>query len=579
MAITLGSGGGGVSVPIGGQLDLLDTSNTVTKGSEVFLRTGITAPSSTYPDAPVKSFINNGTLAAQYDYDKNIAPWQAQTTAFPNPSGGMSDISTGELFYVSDQGYVNKFTNYGAAYVGSRNLRDGTVFPTTVTASHISCVNFARSGRAQGSSMPNTTMRAFLSPNGGSGGSPAIAYLDNDLQTHRGTFTFAAATVSFPGNISYMAAAFLTSSLVALVWSNGFAFYMAVYSTPNFSSGSSGTLSFSYVRTYTLNTYFSFRGEIVPYPSNDTPYIGARTEWSGVSGTKLYWFDPQSSSSNYSFYWNYDTTNITSNLGTFRAPYIHASSGLMFTRVGQTSPYARNYANANNNNTNIVGPFNTTGYRGYTFKDANTVYVGHSDENKAFAIHPTTNALGTSIDMSSQAAPYRFAHHNNVLYNLNGTNIHTYSTTSNAFVSTIDISDKVSGTNAVGIAHDGSNLYVLDGSNSKIHKYNATGSSYVSFVTLSDTPHTSSTLVSLAVDSANSVFFVTDNTNASLYALDGTAKVSSVTAGWEDSEVHDSHLVGMRNDTLTTTKVPTVDVVGNPAGSLGPVSTTYYRVS
>ena len=38
MAIKLG-GGGGVSVPIGGKLDLLDTSNTVTKGGEVFLIT------------------------------------------------------------------------------------------------------------------------------------------------------------------------------------------------------------------------------------------------------------------------------------------------------------------------------------------------------------------------------------------------------------------------------------------------------------------------------------------------------------------------------------------------------------
>ena len=578
MAITLG-GGGGVSVPIGGDLNLLDTAATVTKGSEVFLRTGQTAPSSTYPNAPVKSFINNGTLAQQVDYDKNIAPWQSSTTANQNLSGAMSDTGTGELFIVSNFGYVNKFTNYGAAYAGSRNLCDGTVFPTTATASYISPVNFARSGRAQGTAMPNTTMRAFFSPTGGSGGAPGIAYLDNDLQTHRGTFTLGNSTVSWPGNTNNIFAAFLASNLVAIVHGASYSLYISVFSTPNFSSGSSGTLSFQYMRTYTLDTYFQFIPEIVPYPSNDNPWIGVRTQWQYVSYRNIFYFNPQSGSTSYATYLAYDRTNITSNTSSYRAPYVHGTHGLMYTRYNQASPYARLYSNANNNNTDIVGPFNTTGYRGYTFKDANTVYVGHAAQNKIFAIHPTTNAVGTSISTSSQAAPYRLAHHNNVLYNLNGTNIHTYSTTSNAFVSTIDISNKVSGTNAVGIAHDGTNLYVLDGSNSKIHKYNATGSSYVSFVTLSDTPHSSATLVSLAVDLANSVFYVTDSTNCSLYGLDGTAKVASVTTGWEDSEVHNGHLVGMRNDTLTTTKVPTVDVVGNPTGSLGAVSTTYYRVS
>ena len=122
MAITLGGGGGGVSVPIGGQLDLLDTSNTVTKGSEVFLRTGITAPSSTYPDAPVKSFINNGTLAAQSDYDTSISPWQGDSTAEPNVGGAMADTSTGELFVVTGNCYVNKFSSHGTAFGGARNL-------------------------------------------------------------------------------------------------------------------------------------------------------------------------------------------------------------------------------------------------------------------------------------------------------------------------------------------------------------------------------------------------------------------------------------------------------------------------
>jgi hypothetical protein len=162
---------------------------------------------------------------------------------------------------------------------------------------------------------------------------------------------------------------------------------------------------------------------------------------------------------------------------------------------------------------------------------------------------------------------------------LNGTNIHTYSTSSNAFVSTIDISNKVSGTNAVGIAHDGSNLYVLDGSNSKIHKYNATGTSYVSFVTLSDNPHSSQTLRSLAIDLTKGVYWVQQTSNTYLYALDGTAKNAFVGLGQGDMEVHDAHAVVMGANTGTITKTATVDVVGNPAGGLGTTSTTYYRVA
>jgi hypothetical protein len=588
MAIKLG-GGGGVSVPIGGDLSLLDTANTVTKGSEVFLRTGLTASSSTYPDAPVKSFINNGTLAAQSDYDTSISPWQGDSTASPNVGGAMADTSTGELFVVTDNGYANKFTSYGTTFVGARNLRDGTVFPTTASSAGISCVGYGTTSRAQGSNMPATNLRAFISGNGGTLGVPAIAYLSNDLQTHYGTYNLTAVSgYDWTTSPQYIKAAFVSSTqLIVLQPSgNGYPIQFTRYPVPSLSS-TSGSLTHERNSIITeFDHLFSWHPELIPHTSNPA-LVGFINNETSSQGQKIYYYNGTSNFPStaiaYSYYSavsSYDTGNISStSTSTYRAPFLHGSHGLKVMRNNVTATFAADIGNVTNNRIYTALAFSSTGYRGYAFKNANTVYVGHSNENKAFAIHPTTNVLGASIDMSSQAAPYRLAHHNNVLYNLNGTNIHTYSTTSNAFVSTIDISNKVSGTNAVGIAHDGTNLYVLDGSNSKIHKYNATGSSYVSFVTLSDTPHTSSTLVSLAVDSTNSVFYVTDDTNCSLYALDGTAKVASVSAGWEDSEVHNGHLVGMQTSSTTQTKIPTVDVVGNPSGSLGAVSTTYYRVS
>ncbi len=587
MAIKLGGGGGGISVPIGGTLDLLDVTDTVTKGSEVFLRTGLTAPSSTYPNAPVKSFLTSGTLASQTQYSQAISPWQGFSTVYHTNGGGMADTGTQEVFVVTTSGYVNKFSSYGATFVGSRNLLDGTVFPTTATASYLSCVAHEDDARAEATNPPSSTMRAFFSGNGGTGGAPAIAYLSNDLQTHHGTFNLATDTNSaFPSNRDYIKAIFVNGELIVIHSgpTTTTSTYQARYILPNFNNGSSGTLTFNVGKRLAImqtNAEFWRLPEVMPdVLTPSTPRFFIRGHSSG-STSRLEAYDYRYNGVQTTF--SYDVSAI-GQYGTsyYRAPYAHHTSGLQFIRTGVSSAgsvFSAKYTNVTQNIIFFASAYSATGYTGYAFKDANTIYIGHSVAEKAFAIHPTTRVLGTPIDLSSQAAPYRFAHHNNVLYNLNGTNIHTYSTSSNAFVSTIDISNKVSGTNAVGIAHDGTNLYVLDGSNSKIHKYNSTGSSYVSFVTLSDTPHTSSTLVSLAVDATNNVFLVTDTSNCHMYALDGTTKTASTSSNsWQDADVHNGHVVGMQTNSVTTTRIPTVDVVGNPAGSLGSVTTTYYRV-
>ena len=588
MAITLGGGGGGISVPIGGTLNLLDIADTVTKGSETFLRTGLTAPSSTYPNAPVKSFLSAGTLESQNKYDEAISPWQGFTTVYPNTGGSMADTGTQEVFVVTNSGYVNKFSSYGTTFVGSRNLCDGTVFPTTATATYISCVAHEDDARALATNPPSSTMRAFFSGNGGTSGAPAIAYLSNDLQTHHGTFDLATDTNSaFPSNREYIKAIFMTGELIVIHAgpTQTTSVYQARYILPNFNSGSSGTLTFNTGKTLAtmqVNAEFWRMPEVMPdVLTPSTPRFLIRGHSSG-STSRLEAYDWRYNGVQTTF--SYDVSPIGQyGTSTYRAPYAHGSQGLQFIRSGVSSAgaiFSAKYSNVTQNIIFFDSAYSSTGYTGYAFKDANTIYIGHAVAEKAFALHPTTYVAGTAIDLSSQAAPYRFAHDNNVLYNLNGTNIHTYSTSSNAFVSTIDISDKVSGTNAVGIAHDGSNLYVLDGSNSKIHKYNATGSSYVSFVTLSDTPHTSSTLVSLAVDATNNVFLVTDTSNCHMYALDGTTKSASTSSGgWQDADVHNGHVVGMGTNSHTITKIPTVDVVGDPSGSLGSVTTTYYRVA
>ena len=583
----IGGGGGGVSVPIGGRVELLDTAATVTKGGEVFLRAGVTATSSTYPDAPVKSYINNGTLTG-YSAATGISPWQGVSTARINLGGAMRDTGSNELFVVTDNGYVNKFSSGGTTFVSARNLRDGTVFPTTCNATAISCMNYARTARATGSNMAAGDLRAFISGDGGTNGAPAIAYLSDDLQTHYGTFNLApVGGVDWPSsnNRHTVKAAFVSSSEFVVMYgnvTNATTVYMLRYLAVNFSTVSSGsTLQPQAMSTLQFQYTWSWHPEIVPYYNTLQPsYVGVMNSISGA-GRKIFYFNGTANNvTSYSASTTPDTTNISvSSTLPWRAPYSDNTTGISYISSHTATPLSADNYNTANSRVYFDTAYDSTLYAGYAYKNSSTVYVGHSGENKAYAVNPSTLAVSATIDMSSQAAPYRFAHHNNVLYNLNGTNIHTYSTTSNAFASTIDISNKVSGTDAVGIAHDGTNLYVLDGSNSKIHKYNATGTTYVSFVTLSDTPHTSLTLESLAVDLTKGVFWVTHGTSASLYALDGTAKNVTASAGWKDADVHDGHAVGIRTDSLSFNKSATVDTVGDPNGSIGATTTNYYRVS
>ena len=355
-------------------------------------------------------------------------------------------------------------------FVSARNLRDGTVFPTTCSGNAISCVNYYNTARATGSNMAAGDLRAFISGDGGTNGAPAIAYLSDDLQTHYGTFNLApVGGVDWPSDRHMVKAAFVSSSEFVVMYgnvTNATTVYMIRYLAVNFSTVSSGsTLQPQAMSTIQFQYTWDWHPEIVPYYNNAQPsYVGVMNSLSSTN-RRIYYFNGTSNNvTTYSTFTTPDTTNISvSSALPWRAPYSDNNTGIRYISSYTSTPLSANYTNTSNNRVNFDTAYDSTLYAGYAYKNSTTVYVGHSGENKAYAVNPSTLAVSATIDMSSQAAPYRFAHHNNVLYNLNGTNIHTYSTTSNAFASTIDISNKVSGTDAVGIAHDGTNLYVLDG--------------------------------------------------------------------------------------------------------------------
>jgi hypothetical protein len=236
-----------------------------------------------------------------------------------------------------------------------------------------------------------------------------------------------------------------------------------------------------------------------------------------------------------------------------------------------------NYANKYN----LVTAYDSSSYKGYAYKSSTSAFVGHDGENKIFEVIPSTGVLtGTTIDTGG-IDPYRLAYYNNILYNLKGTQIVTYNTTTGSHIANIDISSKVSGTNATGIAHDGSNIYVLDGSNSKIHKYDATGSSYVSFVTLADTPHTLGTLHSFAADATSSMFYVLTGNNIRSYTYAGAYGEAFVAQGSYESDMdyYSNNVVLLGNTGGIASKKPENDVVGNPSGTQGTTTTTYIRVA
>jgi len=634
----------GLSVPIGSGVNLLDADNTVTRSGETFLKNGQLSNAATYPDAPVRNFFGAGSITGK-TLGTEVSPFGSATTITGSYYGqSASACSVNEaanqattsypnnfwwLNWESSNLYVYRFSGMTGtpAYEGRKLVNDGTILPTGG-----SIYTGASMMQAQGWGMTYKGAAASSSNRGNTptvgvdkigvciyaGGSFRCAILSADLATHVMTliFTPKGAWNSTPQiRLFYVNKGTTDNAFGAdkyyVVWNNTsnkptFTRYNAPTST-QVSNGGDQTLTYAkefHANYSTHGPYFPQYPEIWPYynyewETGNNGYVGLRGTASSVASNaqRIHYYDvtadysegqnlnpspsvAYSSSIPVQVYSGYNSP-IASRMagygtgsGNFRAIPAICKTGISQLEVypyDDLTPVAHTFPAA----------FNTSNYTGYVYTSSTNIYFGHSDGGKAYSINPTNNALGTAITLSGQAAPYRFTWYNNVLYNLNGTNIHSYNTSNGSFVATVAISDEFSGTNATGIANDGTHIYVVDKSNSRVYKYAISNMAATpTYITLSDNPHTlTGTIDGMAVDSGK--IYINRNSQIFIYNLSdgvyGNAFKSSMGSG--DVDVHDSNIVVATGTIVQTPCTIQLDKVGHPTDGTGEIISSYTRVA
>lgn len=634
MAIKLG-GGGGISIPIGGSVSLLDTENTVSKSGETFLKNGQLSNASTYPTAPVRNFFGAGTLSPQ-SFGGEISSFGTDTTPDGNYYGNsvshnsISNSYTRATTSYNDTMYFLNWTGSALfcyryenthtatpVFVNKKRINDGTILPTGGSMyTGAAMMQAAQFGMTYQMSSSITSQRGNTPTVGVdrvgismfTGGNLYLALLSGDLQTHIMTLVLSPKGAWRDPQFAkmfYLNAGSANDALTAdkyfVVWMNTsnhltFTRYAAP-TAAQVSAGGNQTLTYENEWSYAYNgyaPYFHSNPEIWPYYDGlDTDpaklgRIGVRGAASAVASgaQRIIYYDMDHSMSNgqvYSGHWTsraYDTSIPTSVTAGYNSPHFHRTNqvpGIM--RVGIAAPTSHRYDNISTTNFTLPAALDSSNYTGYAYASATSIYFGQSDTGKAYPVNPSTLAVGTPITLSGQAAPYRFTWYNNVLYNLSGTNIHSYNTTNGSFVATVAISDEFSGTNATGIATDGTYIYVIDKSNSRLYKYTISNMAATpTYVTLSDNPHTlSGTIDSIAIDNAK-LYLCRDN-KIRLYNLaDGVYGAAFKTMASGDMDVHDSNIVVAYGTVQQVAATIQLDKVGHPSDGTGEITSAYTRV-
>lgn len=564
---------------------------------------------------------------------------QSATMRSTNVAANNSATSYSENFWWlnwdSDKLYVYRFSDMTSAtptYQGRRLVNDGTILPTGGSlytgASMMQAQGFGMT--YQGASSYYQTAHRGNVPTVGvdrigvciyAGGSFRCAILSADLQTHvmtliftpKGAWSNTTKIRCFYVNKGTANNAFGADKYY-VIWMNTsnkptFTRYSAPTST-QVSNGGDQTLT--YIKEFHGNyssyaPHFGTYPEIWPYHngewetgmSSSAGYVGLRGTASSVASNaqRIHYYDvtadyAEGANINPGTSVAYSSSIPTNVTGGYNSPIASRMAtyylgGGSFSpmpaicKVNQSQLQIYPYDDLTPVVTTFPAAFAAANYTGYVYTSSTNVYFGHSDGGKAYSINPSTSALGTHITLSGQAAPYRFTWYNNVLYNLNGTNIHSYNTSNGSHIATVAISDEFSGTNATGIANDGTHIYVVDKSNSRVYKYAISNMAATpTYVTLSDNPHTlTGTIDGMAVDSGK--IYINRNSQIFIYNLSdgvyGNAFKTSMGSG--DVDVHDSNIVVATGTIVQTPCTIQLDKVGHPTDGTGEITSSYTRVA
>ena len=552
--ISAGGGGGGGSLPIGASIELLHNTTTVQVGEEVFLKNGTTASPATYPDSPTRSYMYEGNYQ-ETAHGTLVSPWGGGTPGGIVQNGCTRDNAangSGTYFWINTNGQMYGFKDEGTSYIGGQYVHN-TLIGSIYRIGFMGMV-------------PNTA--AY----GAHAGELCIFSADQyKLHFFNPTTLAHTGSLQLTGGNRYVSGSNYSAGVIFDSGSRVGNFQVMLY------TGGQQQIIEHYFSTGNPTGYTAYLGtgyvgnsriyEFIPFYYRDINWWGVRD-----SGTNtIVWYDSNFSHGGTTAA---DPSNTASNA---IAPHYDGGGNLHFVDDDQGA-----IAQRRGYHTNVWAQFLPsayTSYAGFAYDGSAERYFGVVDNQKAYPITYTGNVVGTPIDMSAQAAPFRLASDGTHLYNLNGTDVHKYDMSNQTFVSTADISGKVSGTDATGIAYNSGNssFYVLDKTNSQVHVYNAIWV-WQSTITLSNSPHATETPVSLTIG-MNSLWVLTD-ANIHLYDISGTyltEKSSGSITG--DMEFYDSHMVGLRiTDARTYSYEAAIGVVGHPTAWTNGINTKYTRV-
>ena len=564
--ISSSSGGGGGSVPIGSSLNLLHNTPTVTLNGEVFLQNGITASPATYPDAPVRTFLLDGS----YEEDTKsslFSPWAGNTKGTTARNGMCRDYSSqgsGVYYHLNTWGALNRFEDEGATWTGYIALDASIPTPNGISnncggLSVVHPTNSYYAGKLCVYSNSDYTLYFF---------DPVTLALDSTLPL-TGGWQYASGIQDSIG-ISWKADTYTVSMRDA---TNGYAH--TIYEHDLSSGAYNGT---SVAHAY--NNSIGFDGATVWIPANTNAdptnrptHMGWRHNSNGSN--ELFRMAPS-----YNLHYNQalDPSHTPSNSG---GPHINGYGYLHFMNNSNTSVAQRGYAGSAGWTDFLPTKF--IAFSGVAFDGTDSRYHGVVDNKKAYPINYTASGsaiVGTPIDMSAGSDPYRFTSDGTHLYNMNGTTVDKYLQSNGSLVSSASIAGQFTGTNAVGIAYNNGNslFYVLDKSNSQVQVYNALWV-HQTTITLDDGIHASETLTSMSIDAVQTLWVVT-TTSLRTYSISGALMTSIVSYdGQHDSSFSGGHINLYQNtNTASVSYYGLINKVGNPQGAPGSVTSSYTRV-
>ena len=615
---------GGVTIPIGSVISLLDTTTTVVQGGETFLQNGTTSDAATYPDAPVRTFMTNTNAHANSGrtHGAALSPYGATGTSSitirMRAVDQGKDYVTGSYYdhYIVDtSNHLHQFYVNGTTTIWNKTVQLSSVLNTSTQMAQNGayCAGLqvlpARAGTYSGltdSSNKDKVMIAYT----GTNNRMYLNFLDRTTLAHSHTVVLgdngsegAAYLRSYYTNTGAVFFYAFNRCMTAIYDNSNDYMEIVEWNADNGHRISGGSSNNGRYGRYTgqpnpgVVYNYSVTPEWSPYPAvlyaDGTNQIGwlLRQSASSIRATVR-----TSNSSGDDHLRVLGGTNGQSNYGTIALPDTYSDSienpkvgphydnqyGMCYMTQGQHPPVSTVYTNTNSGGRTFPSRHSGTDYRGYC-SDGTNVYVGESVAGTIFNLHPTTNVRTPSKDITTATnyPPKYIVYDGTHLYNVygdgsNAPKVHKYLGSNGSSVANYAIDSYITGTNVGGIARDSSgNFHILDGSNMRLHKWNASWV-YQSYVTLTG----GGTFTPNGISSDGTDFLVFDSTNnqAKLFFANGTYSSGFASGTCIDLDYVGSYFIAMAPNGTTTGFSANKNVVGVPASGVGATFSTYTRV-